>query len=345
MFRSKTQPNRHFMQQVHTPVGSSYSPEFMGSTIAATRRAVEPDILIGWEMLSSFSSSLSWSGVYKGCSPVTLVCPIIFFFLCSSRLAAFSFHRTAYRERIEAVEKALTVIQKLSQYRPKQSANRLSGGLGLGPTFSEKQHIKALGGAPVVSRGNSVVNTLGSSTVDEYNTDVEDHGRERTLIGSTTRHRKRKTQLTNRPSWLNSSKEDDAHHADQIKEQGGKLVTPAVSVGDHTHIAESSNPHSSQHASEPNLIHSEPAQHHRYPPTVRMSSNGQNSPLLEGASKYNLTDSVPFKAAKVIKHAVLHDARNISGTASDFGALAWNVNSAHEAKVVISSHTTEKETD
>src|SRR5260370_26785540 len=107
MILSKTLPNPHFMLQVHTPVGSSYSLEFMSSTMSATQKAVEPDILRKQRMLSNFSSSLSWSGAYKKCSPISLVCPIIFHFLCSSRLAAFSFHRTAYRERIESVGKAL----------------------------------------------------------------------------------------------------------------------------------------------------------------------------------------------------------------------------------------------
>lgn len=218
---------------------------------------------------------------------------------------------------------------------------------GSSPAFSEKQHFKALNGAllevaPAILRGNSSPNTAGSSIAEDYNADVEDHYRERTLVGSTTRHRKRKNPSAYRLSWLGVSKDGDTHHADHIEEQGRKVVTPTVSVGDHTH-AESSNSHSSQHgkhAFEPNLIDSEGherAQYPRYPPTSRagISSNGQNSPLLESGSKYNLSDSVPFKAAKMIKHAILHDARNLSGTAGDSEALAWNVNSAHEAKVVI----------
>lgn len=42
------------------------------------------------------------------------------------------------------------------------------------------------------------------------------------------------------------------------------------------------------------------------------------------------------QAAKVIKNAVLHDARNIRGANdSEAASLAWNVNSAHEAKVCL----------
>jgi hypothetical protein len=106
-------------------------------------------------LFSSFSSSF-WSGVYKECSPISLVCLLIHSRFCRlSPLAAFSFHRTAYRERIETVEKALAVIEKVRQYRPKPSAGhhqtKSSGGRtpilgGLG-AFSEKQHFKALSGA------------------------------------------------------------------------------------------------------------------------------------------------------------------------------------------------------
>jgi len=61
---------------------------------------------------------------------------------------------------------------------------------------------------------------------------------------------------------------------------------------------------------------------HRYPPShsPRTSVDG-----VEATVKH---------AAKVIKHAVLHDARNLSGkNGEDLGSLSWNVNSAQEAKV------------
>lgn len=63
---------------------------------------------------------------------------------------------------------------------------------------------------------------------------------------------------------------------------------------------------------------------HRYPPSQspRASVDG-----VEATVKH---------AANVIKHAVLHDARNLRGkNGEDLGSLSWNVNSSHEAKVFL----------
>ena len=139
------------------------------------------------------------------------------------------------------------VIEKLRQYRPKPSSayhyNKSPGGrtpLGLGPAFSQKQHFKALSGAlleaaPPVSRGNSAVTTAGSSTtVEVYNADVEGHDRERTLVGSTTRRKERKTPPT-RLSWFGVSKKEEnnapKHDGEIERTNGRKLVTPAVFAG------------------------------------------------------------------------------------------------------------------
>jgi hypothetical protein len=60
----------------------------------------------------------------------------------------------------------------------------------------------------------------------------------------------------------------------------------------------------------------------------------------EERPEMDFDDSEPRKpeaikqAAKVFKNAILHDARNIRGANdSEMSGLAWNVNSAHEAKV------------
>jgi hypothetical protein len=68
---------------------------------------------------------------------------------------------------------------------------------------------------------------------------------------------------------------------------------------------------------------------HRYPPTAnparRHSWDEGDTTLVTAANT----------AAKVLKTAVLHDARNIKGKDVGLKALAWNVNSTHEAKVSI----------
>jgi hypothetical protein len=45
------------------------------------------------------------------------------------------------------------------------------------------------------------------------------------------------------------------------------------------------------------------------------------------------TEATLVQAAKVLKRAVLHDARNIKGRPTDLSTLAWDINSTQEAKV------------
>ena len=45
------------------------------------------------------------------------------------------------------------------------------------------------------------------------------------------------------------------------------------------------------------------------------------------------TEATLVQAAKVLRKAVLHDARNIQGRPTDLSGLAWDINSTHEAKV------------
>jgi len=61
---------------------------------------------------------------------------------------------------------------------------------------------------------------------------------------------------------------------------------------------------------------------HKYPPTPgQQSLDAPDDP------------TIVFQAAKVLKTAVLHDARNIKGTSDDNQGLVFSVNSTHEAKV------------
>ena len=62
------------------------------------------------------------------------------------------------------------------------------------------------------------------------------------------------------------------------------------------------------------------AQHH-YPPSPAFEgSSGDRSPTI-------------VHAARALKHAVLHDARNLRHANSDTETLSWNIASAREAKV------------
>jgi hypothetical protein len=78
------------------------------------------------------------------------------------------------------------------------------------------------------------------------------------------------------------------------------------------------------------LPFSENGSPHRYPPTPR---HGSPRPSMDASNEGGDT---LLQAAKVIKSAVLHDARNIQGKSEGLASMAWNVSSAHEAKVRIS---------
>jgi hypothetical protein len=64
---------------------------------------------------------------------------------------------------------------------------------------------------------------------------------------------------------------------------------------------------------------------HRYPPSGSTTPARRNS--------WDEGDTTLITAAKVLKTAVLHDARNIKGKDAGLKPLAWNVNSSREAHV------------
>lgn len=71
-----------------------------------------------------------------------------------------------------------------------------------------------------------------------------------------------------------------------------------------------------------------PTSPHRYPP---LSPDGAPQRKTSDGSD----EMVVMQAAKVLKNAVLHDARNIQGKEGETGGLVWDVTSAHEAKVCL----------
>lgn len=186
------------------------------------------------------------------------------------------------------------------------------GNLGLTPApLSDRQHSKLLRGALRDAQRQS--HRRSQLHEDEDNADVEDP--DRTLVDHKAAKEKNSSK---RISWFDASPDSATGEFSRLnsglpemrKTQGGKNVemeTISRSPGmDHVYNVVPSTSNNS------NL--------HRYPPShsPRGSVDG-----VEATVKH---------AANVIKHAVLHDARNLRGK-SDLGSLSWNVNSAHEAKV------------
>lgn len=75
---------------------------------------------------------------------------------------------------------------------------------------------------------------------------------------------------------------------------------------------------------------------HRYPPTANNTPerSGNTTPLQKGTDSDSDGDAAAMvtTAAKALKTAMLHDARNVKGEADDNGGLVWSVSSSQEAK-------------
>jgi len=75
---------------------------------------------------------------------------------------------------------------------------------------------------------------------------------------------------------------------------------------------------------------------HRYPPTSMGTPerSGASTPVQKGTDSDSEGDAAAIvtAAAKAVKTAMLHDARNVKGETDDNGGLVWGVSSSQEAK-------------
>lgn len=219
-------------------------------------------------------------------------------------VTAFSFHRTAYRERLDTITHTLNVIEKLRRYRPKRHAHKSSFGFGRTTTpvlsaftlspFQDKEQPGSRRPSPIPSRAGTP-DRFGD-VMSENEADAEDL--DATLV-------KRKNKGKQRTSWL---------------AQPVETSEPQSTTSRHHDFAMS-----------PTL--------HAYPPSAGISPNrsGGVTPNRknsdDGEEEPVAVVQAATQAAKVLKSAVLHDARNIKGKSDDdLGGLVWNVTSAHEAK-------------
>ena len=187
-----------------------------------------------------------------------------------SQAIAQTFHRTAYKERLDAVSESLRVVETLRDYKPVKSHQKKPSGIRA-PIFSSV--------AP--SRPGSWYNSRPASPVvgskDGHMADSEDEG---------------------------SPKDKGKRRSALLLNPGGDANGPSVSM---TSV-------------------------HNYPPTPR---NGANTPTRRRDS-HDADDAgaaaVVTQAAKALRTAVLHDARNLKGKDGTDKALVWDVNNSAEAK-------------
>ncbi|EKM59449.1 uncharacterized protein PHACADRAFT_86174 [Phanerochaete carnosa HHB-10118-sp] len=233
------------------------------------------------------------------------VIEFMFFFalvICGQKMLthaiAFQFHRTAYRERLDAVQETLKVIEKLRAHRPKRSHNK-SASLGFGSrSFNAFTYLSSSRpGTPTHSRGHSWNVTPSQSRapspspleheirIDRQDSDTTNEDIEAMLVmKSKGKHKQLRSFFSHSPERVDSDP-----------------ITP------------------SQHS------HSGSASPHTYPP--RHSHRGDDpEDILD-------VKAAVKSAAKTVKAAVLHDARNIQGRLdTDLGGLVWDVSSSYEAK-------------
>ena len=203
------------------------------------------------------------------------------FLLSSSRLVAFAFHRTAYKERLEEVKRGLHVIEKLREYKPKAQHHNAQSNSGHGKftlgfirPFSEKDpnHRQC---DDNFSESSDYGNVLGA----------EDH----------------KGKGKHRPT---------SFHPHDITPDSVELEDLRTTTGDSGLINPSYERQDTSDEYLPSRKRAVDQHTRRYE---------ENNPAIQ--------------AARVIKSAVLHDARNIKGSDRELKGLAFSVNSAHEAKV------------
>ncbi|OSC98709.1 hypothetical protein PYCCODRAFT_1470850 [Trametes coccinea BRFM310] len=236
----------------------------------------------------------------------------LFFFalvICAQRMLshfiAFSFHRTAYKERLEGVQEALRVIEKLRTYRPKRRHAAKSSFGRSTPVFSalltpahEKDRF--------ITRSRPSTPTGSRAGTPELGGNDSEDDRDATLV----MNKKGKA----RTSWLPHPR-GNSEPAYQSQSQSTQRPT--------------------------DLRISPTSEQHRYPPSPLAPSNA-GSPTGRGRRRSDdseedaaaIVQQAATQAAKALKSAMLHDARNIQGKDTDevVGGLVWNVTSSHEAK-------------
>ncbi|KDQ64972.1 hypothetical protein JAAARDRAFT_52890 [Jaapia argillacea MUCL 33604] len=244
-----------------------------------------------------------------------------------SQAIAFAFHRVAYADRLESLREALKAVEKLRTYKPKHRS-----GMGMGHRSGKS--------TPVLS-----VFGWGTATHDVEDGDVEDE------MDVVQGRGKKKGKARGRSSWLHKADKELLKHKRRKDESRSRSRSRA---GSRSPIRLTSASHSEPSTCPISPV-ATPTHAHTYPPTaVAVTSSPERTVLGPAApTHHRRTSSFGFgfgshrtgkehgpedevgmmQAAKVLKTAVLHDARNIKGKeGGGLNGLMWNVGSAHEAK-------------
>ncbi|KAG7096617.1 hypothetical protein E1B28_004034 [Marasmius oreades] len=225
-----------------------------------------------------------------------------------SHAIAFQFHWTAFRERLDELTTALRVIEKLRVYRPKfqtqtHSKNRSSGCgwrtplWGTTPTV-EKDYFEFGTGT---SKGK---HSRDTTAVERWR-----HSKEATIIpdaDSETEKDVKGKKRASGSSWLVLS----GRRRPTTDDSPAQSPTPS-----RLPLPQNESPESSPR--DPTATSHTPTLEHRYPPSLahdrqRLTPSSRTSPPRTPRYTEDATETLAA-AAKALKTAVLHDARNIKG--------------------------------
>ncbi|KAG2013465.1 hypothetical protein CC2G_010377 [Coprinopsis cinerea AmutBmut pab1-1] len=247
-----------------------------------------------------------------------------------THFVAWNFHRTAYKDRIESVEACLAVVEKLQQYKPKRHYPKASSGSRT-PMFGSSRYsqsydmnvvnarLSAITPRPPLSRLASAVTTISQLGSSDHGHDGDVEDGDKTLIGGVDGKKKLKKQRKTTSWFRKSKKQTDAETAISLRELATeeKKTTPTEFERIHIHPPDASPIPSRPGSPGPGG-----------PSRSRRSSIDSRHRRMHSEAE----DHTLVKTARVIKKAVLHDARNIRGKDRDLSSLAWNINSTTEAK-------------
>ncbi|KII95947.1 hypothetical protein PLICRDRAFT_34903 [Plicaturopsis crispa FD-325 SS-3] len=249
-------------------------------------------------------STKSWASYTNRVSQAIEFLFFLALVICAQRMLShaisFSFHRAAFKDRLDDLRQSLNVIERLRNYRPKRQSNyghhahKSSGirtpvlsafGFGGhekgGHAFNEKEHFKKLSGA---------LYTAGTPDSDDADTEGEGPG------GKAKGKQKRRSQQPSRQDTGTTFASTPG--GGLSSEPPSRSLTPS-----------GLNPH-------------------RYPPSASPEPTEKRKSMEESEEG----GTALMQAAKVVKTAVLHDARNVAGNSTQANGLMWNVNSPDEAK-------------
>ncbi|KAH7869025.1 uncharacterized protein C8R40DRAFT_1177155 [Lentinula edodes] len=273
------------------------------------------------------------------------VVEFLFFFvlvICAQKMLshaiAFAFHRTAFKERLDEVQYSLKVIEQLRNYRPKhdrfgrQSGARSSGWAWGTPVLEKagfgfgKSHNKGL--------SSSRLHSHRGTEEDGYGADADNDYDDRTVVGTSSR----KSTLGSTFGFSNKGKNKNKRQSGNFPSPSGggdhELGVFSSATSPHGRSPSSPSPDTSRpmtpstaapfifnHTNSPAGI--SPSENggrgtpHRYPPGSGMNTASPR-PSLDSNHGAGASETLAA-AAKVLKSAVLHDARNIRGDADQIG--------------------------